>query len=181
VSEHLVNLFRDELASRSGPLRVLELGTLRWGAESTHHAHWLPFDTEHVKSDMSLGIDVDVAADAHDLAPFDDASFDAVVACSVWEHLERPWIAAEAVARVLRPGGLAYIATHQSFPVHGYPSDYFRFTTEAMAVLFAEPLFDWSEADYSHAATLVPPPEITVWDPTAPVWLNVAILARRAS
>jgi 2-polyprenyl-3-methyl-5-hydroxy-6-metoxy-1,4-benzoquinol methylase len=45
--------------------------------------------------------------------------FDALVAVAVFEHLERPWIAAKEVARVLKPGGFAYVSTHQTFPLHG--------------------------------------------------------------
>ena len=38
--------------------------------------------------------------------------------------------------KALKVGGLIYIQTHQSFPLHGYPHDYFRFSREALASLF---------------------------------------------
>jgi ubiquinone/menaquinone biosynthesis C-methylase UbiE len=44
--------------------------------------------------------------------PFEDASFDAVVSTSVFEHLSDPAKAAAEVARVLRPGGVAHMITH---------------------------------------------------------------------
>jgi len=44
--------------------------------------------------------------------PFPDASFDAVVSTSVFEHLQHPDRAAAEVARVLRPGGVAHMITH---------------------------------------------------------------------
>lgn len=44
--------------------------------------------------------------------PFDDGSFDAVTSTSVFEHLPDPAKAAAEVARVLRPGGVAYMITH---------------------------------------------------------------------
>ena len=44
--------------------------------------------------------------------PFADASFDAVVSTSVFEHLKQPDRAAAEVARVLRPGGVAHMITH---------------------------------------------------------------------
>ncbi len=38
--------------------------------------------------------------------------------------------------KALKVGGLLYIQTHQSFPLHGYPNDYFRFSQDALASLF---------------------------------------------
>jgi len=53
---------------------------------------------------------VDVVDDAQTLATVPDGSQDFVVANHVLEHLEDPIAALEAFARVLRPGGVAYIA-----------------------------------------------------------------------
>jgi hypothetical protein len=36
----------------------------------------------------------------------------------------------------LKVGGLLFIQTHQAFPLHAYPYDYFRFSREAMSGLF---------------------------------------------
>lgn len=46
----------------------------------------------------------DVLADGHRL-PFVDESFEMVTAFEVLEHLHSPWIAAEEIYRVLKPGG----------------------------------------------------------------------------
>jgi SAM-dependent methyltransferase len=153
---------------------VLELGTRRWSDTPTHHQAWAPDAATYVMSDVEEGVDVDVVADAHDLAPFDDASLDAVIAASVWEHLARPWVAARAAARVLRPGGLLYVATHHCFPVHGYPSDFTRWTTAGLAVLFEDAGLETIAAGYGYPCTIVPPPEVTRWNPAAPAYLNVA-------
>jgi len=51
-------------------------------------------------------------AGAHEL-PFPDGSFDAVVACLVFEHIEAVDEAVDEVARVLRPGGrFAFFLNH---------------------------------------------------------------------
>ena len=175
--EHGELEFRKFLSSIEYP-RILELGTLRWGDESTHHRHWVN-DAEWILSDVEPGIDVDIVADAHDLAPFADNSFDALVAISVWEHLARPWEACVAVNRVLRPGGHALIVTHHTFPVHGYPSDYFRFTDEGLKSLVRWGGLEPIVANYDYPATIVPPREVEVWNTAAPAYLNVGILARK--
>jgi len=43
---------------------------------------------------------------------FDDASFDRIVSINVLEHVQRPVAALEALYRVLRPGGLAWISAN---------------------------------------------------------------------
>lgn len=153
---------------------VLELGTLRWEAAATHHLEWAPHCSTYVMSDVAEGPDVDVVADAHDLAPFTDDAFDALIACSVWEHLARPWIAAQAVARVLRPGGLAYVSTHQTFPLHGYPSDFTRWSTEGLSILFEDAGLVAVEVGYAYPCTITPPAEVTRWNTQAEAFLNVA-------
>lgn len=179
VGTEVEALFRQALEGLTEP-KVLELGTKRQHGVPTHHAAWLPAGATHVMSDIEDGEDVDVVADAHDLAPFDDGSFDVFIAVSTWEHLARPWIAAEQAARVLRPGGLVYVATHQTFPIHGYPSDYFRFSDEAMKVLFGPPLFSQQWASYQFPSQIIPPPEVTRWNTAAPNYLNVDCFAIRA-
>lgn len=155
------------------PEVVLELGTLRWEADRpTHHKEWRP-DAEWTLSDVAAGTDVDVVADAHDLVPFDDEAFDSAVAVSVWEHLRRPWTAAHALARVVRPGGSIYVATHQTFPIHGYPDDYFRFSDKALALIFEDAGFDTVGVGYSYRCHIKPPPAVTRWNPGAESWLNV--------
>lgn len=160
--------------------QILELGTRRWDPEfPTHHRAWAP-DAVWTMADAMDGIDVDVVADAHDLAPFKDNSFDAYIACSVYEHLQRPWIAAQAAARVLRPGGWLYVDTHQTFPLHGYPRDYFRFSKEALATIFRDAGFTVIDFGYAYPCKIQPPPEVTRWNtaPDVEAWLNVDIMAR---
>lgn len=172
--------FRQALSGLQSP-RVLELGTMRSNPSfPTHHAVWLPEESTHVMSDAFNGMDVDVVADAHGLSPFQDEEFDAVIAVSVWEHLERPWIAADAVHRVLKEGGLVYIATHQTFPIHGYPSDYFRFSVEALNVLFGAPKFQHFQGNYMFPCRIIPPPEVVRWNPGAPSFLNVECFAKKS-
>lgn len=52
-----------------------------------------------------------IAADASRM-PFATGEFDVVYSFSVFEHLESPDAVMKEVARVLRPGGFAYVSTH---------------------------------------------------------------------
>lgn len=158
--------------------RILELGTLRWGKDSTHHRALFPKECEHIKSDVQAGIDVDIVADAHSLSEvFECNSFDAVFASSVWEHLHSPWIAAKEVLKILKPGGVFYVCTHQTFPIHGYPSDFFRFTDKALEHIFS----DASEivSSYSIPCIIQQPKEITVWNAAAESFILVMVAGKK--
>lgn len=68
--------------------------------------------------------------------PFDDHEFDCVVSDQVLEHVEgEPQAAINELFRVLRPNGIALHSTCFINPVHGCPSDYWRFTPDALRLL----------------------------------------------
>ena len=67
-------------------------------------------------------------------------SFDAVFSGAVLEHLAMPWLIAAEINRVLRLGGITYHITPQAWPVHEEPNDFWRFTDEALKLLFGAPL-----------------------------------------
>jgi len=144
--------------SREKNARVLEIGTRRTeGGAPTTRRHWAHPMAEYVTSDFMSGLDVDVVADAEKLSEtFEPDSFDAVIGCSVFEHIRRPWLAAPEIAKVLRPGGKTFIQTHFAFPVHAYPYDYWRFTREALETLFGtESGFASCESYYEFPASIV--------------------------
>jgi hypothetical protein len=45
---------------------------------------------------------------------------------------------APAINPSAAPGGICYIETHQTFPFHRYPQDYFQFSKEALTLIFAD-------------------------------------------
>ncbi|MDQ8728369.1 class I SAM-dependent methyltransferase [Bradyrhizobium sp. LHD-71] len=119
---------------------VLELGTRRVaGDPPTVRRTWVAPSVRYVACDYMSGLDVDAVVDAERLSKtFEAGSIDAVIACSVFEHIRRPWLAAEQIGKVLRPGGRVYVQTHQCYPIHAHPYDYWRFSREAMETLFAQ-------------------------------------------
>ena len=126
--------FLEELKKIPSP-RVLEIGSRARSGNT--YLDFLPEGTQYVGVDVKDGPNVDVVADAHDLrAALGDEQFDAVFSISVFEHLAMPWKAAVSINRVLRPGGLVFVGTHQSFPLHDPPWDFWRFSDEAWKCLF---------------------------------------------
>jgi hypothetical protein len=73
---------------------------------------------------------------------------------------------------------LLFVCTHQTFPLHGYPHDYFRFSAEALAGIFDDAGFEILDGGYTYPASIIPPAEVTRWNPGAAAYLNVDVLAR---
>lgn len=135
----------------------------------------------HVGTDMEADTDVDLVCDIHEISCYvQEGEFDIIVSCSTFEHLVEPWVAAEDLAYATRSGGLIFCQSHLVFPEHGYPSDYWRFTTEAMRVLFS-PKRGWKTlySGYEFPCEIIPPREITEWNRAAPAFLNVCCVAQR--
>ncbi|MBI4063338.1 MAG: methyltransferase domain-containing protein [Elusimicrobia bacterium] len=82
---------------------------------------------DFVESDVALGQRTALICDAHGL-PFDDETFDAVVAQVVLEHVVDPYACVEEMRRILKPGGLVYAETPFMEQVHAGRYDFTRFT-----------------------------------------------------
>jgi hypothetical protein len=129
--------FKARCAELTAP-SVLELGTRQSvPGRSTMHRDWVPHASEFLGTDFEDGADVDIVADVHRLtAVTGPERFDVILSFSTFEHLKYPTLAAQEIMTALKVGGLLYVQTHQSFPIHSYPSDYFRFSRDALASLF---------------------------------------------
>jgi len=87
--------------------------------------------------DIHNGDNVDVIGDAHDLSRlFPPDHFDAIYSISVFEHLLMPWSVVVQMNTVLKPGGLAFISTHQTLGMHDMPWDFWRFSDTSWDALF---------------------------------------------
>lgn len=79
-----------------------------------------------------------IVADATQCDHVEGEQFDAVFSVSVFEHISKPWKAARQIARLLKPGGICYTAAPFSYFYHGAPADYWRFTPDALQLIFSE-------------------------------------------
>jgi len=182
------DLFYAEAARQGNEARVLDLGTRRWHDQIATHSFHLFREVQranYVMADKTAGQDVDVLVDLHELPGDWNDRFNAVIAIAVFEHLERPWIAAREIARVLAPGGFCYVATHHTYPLHAFPSDFFRFSKEALALLFSDAGLEIEAVAYEHRAQIFAPLAVIpfglrkAWNRGFPSYLVVHLLARR--
>lgn len=113
------------LLRQSTSPRVLVLGGSRLGSGMEAIAYTPSI--EWVATDVSFGPLVALICDAHDI-PFEDQSFDGVIAQAVLEHVVDPYRCAEEVHRVLKEQGIVYAETPFMQQVHGRQYDFTRFT-----------------------------------------------------
>ena len=69
-------------------------------------------------------------------AKLGEARFDLVICCHVLEHTREPRRAAHNIEGLLRPGGLAFIATPWAQAFHATPDDYWRFSLQGLCLMF---------------------------------------------
>ena len=67
--------------------------------------------------------------------PFQDGTFDTVVAFQVLEHVPEPGRMMAEVARVLRPGAHLILTAPHMWGIHEEPEDYYRFTPYGLSHL----------------------------------------------
>jgi SAM-dependent methyltransferase len=120
----------------SGP--ILEIGSYQVeGQEEIADLRALFPGKPYIGIDMRPGPGVDQVADVEAL-PYVDGSIGTVIAMNTFEHVPRFWRGFEEIRRVLRPDGSLLVSCPFYFHIHSYPSDYWRFTPEALDFLLSD-------------------------------------------
>jgi SAM-dependent methyltransferase len=108
---------------------------LNLGAGNTNcHERVINLDIQDANSIDILNIGTEL--------PFADNSLDLVISQEVLEHIEEPLHALSEVWRVLRPGGKFYCQVPFVIGFHPGPCDYWRFSRQALELLFENE--EWS-------------------------------------
>jgi SAM-dependent methyltransferase len=117
---------------------ILEVGSYQVpGQEEIAELRALFPNKEYLGIDARPGPGVDQVADVECL-PYPDHEFGAVIAMNTFEHVPRFWRGFEEVHRVLRPDGALFLSCPFYFHIHKHPSDYWRFTPEALDFLLQD-------------------------------------------
>jgi SAM-dependent methyltransferase len=117
------------------PEPIIEFGSFQV-SDQIGYADMRPFfpGRQYIGCDMLPGVGVDRIENLHNLTfPNDYAG--TVITMETMEHVENPFKALDEIYRILKPGGFLLLSSHMHFPIHNYPSDYWRFTPAGFYVL----------------------------------------------
>lgn len=115
-----------------GGQKILDLGCGVKPYESL-----FPFVEKYVGFDVEPHPRVDVTGFNWDL-PFQENEFDALISTQVLEHTAKVRETVAEIRRVVKPGGLIYISVPLTFPEHGIPYDFYRFTRYGLMEVFKD-------------------------------------------
>lgn len=114
--------------------RVAELG----GPFNSFAADMPEFEFQYLSLYPVAGRDDVLVADITQCEYLEPEQFDVIFSVSVLEHVSKPWLAADQMTRLLKPGGIMYHSAPFSYFYHGAPADFWRYTPDAMRLLFSE-------------------------------------------
>ena len=160
--------FMQAMKARKGT--VIELGARVVGSMPQDWRSRYEPECRYLGNDIHPGPGIDVVGDVHSLtASVEPGSLDGVFSVAVLEHLAAPWLAAAEINRALKMGGETVHVTHQSWPVHETPNDFFRMSDQALRSLFGSATgFEVVECGMAYPVAIVPPAQLRHAD-----WLNV--------
>jgi SAM-dependent methyltransferase len=163
---------------------VFELGTKQSIiGRSTMHKSWVPHSSAFYGIDIESGNDVDLVADLHNFSSILNGqdklpkTCDVVISCSTFEHILEPFKAASEISKIMNPGGLLFIQTHNCFPLHAYPCDYWRYSIESLSYVMCQAGLEVIDVAYTFPAVIS-----SVQEPTVskhPAFLLVSGYARK--
>ena len=135
---------------------VLEIGSKKYNeAVSYDYRSLLGHLGPYVGTDLAAGDGVDIVADlTSDFdalpEPLRETKYGTILCMSVMEHVRDVFKFAANMRSLLAAGGTAFVSVPWVWRFHGYPSDYWRFSPEALKFLL-EPLdLDGAESCVSY-------------------------------
>lgn len=135
---------------------IVEFGSMQVEPGQPNDVRPLFAGREFIGTDFREGPGVDRIEDLRKLS-FADGEVGTALCLDTLEHCADPIAAARELRRVVSPdGGVCVLSSVMLIGIHGYPSDYWRFTPEGLRLL----LDGYDEADVA-----------AMGDPEAPFWV----------
>lgn len=171
------------ISKTKSTVNILELGTKRSKANvptnKKNFFNEIP-NIDYTMTDYQGGIDVDVICDLHKTEGVFNKKFDLIIGFYVYEHLKYPQLVSHNLMKLLNTGGRIYIDTHQTYPLHGYKYDYYRFSREALKSIFSKKMnFKTITSYFSHNCVIVPHQNYADWNSLAESYLHVTYIGEK--
>lgn len=131
--------FRKEFV-RQAPGPVLVIGSAIYEGRP----NWRDWHPDGLGVDMLQGEGVDFVADL-EIEPL-SLVVSHIECVSVLEHVQRPWLMAGHIEKMLIDGGSFFLSVPWTWRFHGYPADYWRFSHLTLPILF--PSIEWKDVRY---------------------------------
>lgn len=120
--------------------RVLDLGS-KSGTSSYYDYIKMEPGVRITYTDIVPGPDV-IEVDIEKTLPFEEETFDTVIAFHLLEHVYNLEKIPAEVLRILKPGGTLIVAVPFLYEYHGDPHDYWRMTDQAVHRIFTSVCFE---------------------------------------
>jgi len=91
--------------------------------------------TKYMTLDINPAVKPDIISDIHKVN-WEENYFDTIIATEILEHCHSPEKAINEIYRLLKPDGICILSTRFIYRYHPDPKDYYRFTKDALEVLF---------------------------------------------
>jgi SAM-dependent methyltransferase len=137
MAQQVIFDFVSELAAKIElPEPIVEFGSMQVEPGQPNDLRSLFQGRSFIGTDIRSGPGVDRVEDLAKLT-FGDGEVGTALCLDTLEHCEDPLTACRELHRVLADDGVCVITSVMFFPIHGYPSDFWRFTPEAFRLLLA--------------------------------------------
>lgn len=117
---------------------IVEIGSFRVsGQEKRANLRSIFPKKQFIGCDIRNGPGVDRIENVENLS-FKNESVGTVLILDTLEHVQNCFKALDEIYRVLKKDGIVILSSVMEFPIHDYPSDYWRFTPAAIKLLLGK-------------------------------------------
>lgn len=132
---HVAGALEDAVVSLASPVVGADSELLDYGCANSPYRHLFTGCRRYLAADIGGNSQAEIQLTPEGTVPLPDRSFDLVLSTQVLEHVPDPALYLSECRRVLKPGGHVVITTHGIMYYHRDPEDYWRWTSDGLALL----------------------------------------------